>query len=670
MIISLVLSSFLTLNSDTIDNPHQVDEVVVVSSKTDRGKRSVKGSLASIDEHLATLSHVSLVRRGSYASEAVVNNMSSERVSTTIDGMKIFYACTDKMDPVTSYVESGNLQSISLNSGLEGNPQSTGNIGGSLDMRLRKTGFNKAPFQLNTAAGYESNGNMQIYGADAALSSSRFYTNFGLFYRKANNYKAGGNIEIPFSQFQKVNFFTNLGFRFPSHNRQYDILEATVIYDKATNVGYPALTMDVAKAEALITSISYKHQFLHPLLVSWETKAYYNHIVHIMDDTKRPDVAIHMDMPGKSTTAGLYSMLLLRNSIHDATINYDLYYNRRFADMTMYPGEASPMYMVTWPDVGTFNTGIALADAITLATEHTLYLNTKWAIQSQHLHNEEGYKALKVFFPQMKQQYQQVIGRISANYEWAPRNWKISLGTGWGSRAATITEAYGYYLNNTYDRYDYIGNPHLKNESAIECNATIRYISAKKEHNWKYNIGIDANTFFFSNYIIGQFEQRISPMTVGAEGVKVYANIPHARIINSRLSTQLETPQIKNIYLIWANNISYSQGTDNHGDNLPFIAPWQFTTSLNIVGTTWSAQIQWKGDAKQRSYGWKYGETTTPAYSILNITAEYQFPLSTLNITARAGVENLLDRNYSTYSDWNKLPQKGRNFYISFALKI
>ena len=159
-------------------------------------------------------------------------------------------------------------------------------------------------------------------------------------------------------------------------------------------------------------------------------------------------------------------------------------------------------------------------------------------------------------------------------------------------------------------------------------------------------------------------------MTVGAEGVKVYANIPHARIINSRLSTQLETPQIKNIYLIWANNISYSQGTDNQGDNLPFIAPWQFTTSLNIVGTTWSAQIQWKGDAKQRSYGWKYGETTTPAYSILNITAEYQFSLSTLNITARAGVENLLDRNYSTYSDWNKLPQKGRNFYISLALKI
>ena len=72
------------------------------------------------------------------------------------------------MDPVTSYVESGNLQSISLNSGLSGNPQSTGNIGGSLDLRLRKVGFDADRFSGNASAGYETNGHLQVYGADAA----------------------------------------------------------------------------------------------------------------------------------------------------------------------------------------------------------------------------------------------------------------------------------------------------------------------------------------------------------------------------------------------------------------------------------------------------------------------------------------------------------------------
>ena len=149
---------------------------------------------ASIDEHLQQLDHVSLVRRGSYAWEPVVNNMQTERLSTTIDGMKIFYACTDKMDPVTSYVESGNLQSISLNSGLDGNPQATGNIGGSLDMRLRKVGFGAEGYRQNLSAAYEANGHLQVYGTDVALSSNRAYTNFGVFYRHADDYRVGGGL--------------------------------------------------------------------------------------------------------------------------------------------------------------------------------------------------------------------------------------------------------------------------------------------------------------------------------------------------------------------------------------------------------------------------------------------------------------------------------------------
>ena len=153
MLETVLLSTILLSDTVTTDKTQNLDEVVIVS-ETGRGrKRSVKGQVASIDEHLGVLRHVNLVRRGSYAWEPVVNNMQMERLSTTIDGMKIFYACTDKMDPVTSYVESGNLQSISLNSGLDGNPQATGNIGGSLDLKLRKAGFDNDPFHASASAG-------------------------------------------------------------------------------------------------------------------------------------------------------------------------------------------------------------------------------------------------------------------------------------------------------------------------------------------------------------------------------------------------------------------------------------------------------------------------------------------------------------------------------------
>ena len=650
----LLLSTILKTDTTTTE-PQRLEEVVVVANGQG-GKRSAKGQAASIDEHLKELNHVELVRRGSYAWEPTVNNMQTERVSTTIDGMKIFYACTDKMDPVTSYVESSNLQSILLNSGLNGNPQATGNIGGALDLKLHKAGFSTKSFSAGADIGYESNGNLQVYGASAAYTSNSFYTNGGIFYRHADNYKEGGGRVVDFSQFQKVNAYDNFGFRLSP----LDAIEGTFIFDRATDVGYPALNMDVAKAEAFITSLAYNRRWEERLVQSWETKAYYNHITHIMDDTTRPDVEIHMDMPGESWTTGLYSLLRATKGSHNVTANYDLYYNRLFADMTMYPGGAAPMYMVTWPDVGTLNTGVALADNIRLGNVSLLHLSGKLSWQHQRLNNDEGYKALGVFFPGMKREYHQTTGRIAANYQLSLENSQFSIGAGWGSRAPTVTEAYGYYLNNTFDQYDYIGNPRLKNESAVELNANYQFSISN------FQFSIDGNAFFFSNYIIGQFEPRLSVMTVGAEGVKVYGNISHARIINASLTSKWDVLP----WLTWNTRLGYSTGTDDEDDTLPLISPFSYTTSLNLHHARFQGKAELRGNARQTDYGKKYGETQTPAWAIFNLSANYQLSVSGHQLALRAGIENLFDKRYTTYADWCDIPQKGRNIYINLSFEL
>lgn len=658
MIIETLLLSLIILSDTTATEPQHLDEVVVVS-KGQGGRRSAKGQVASIDEHLKELKSVSLVRRGSYAWEPVVNNMAMERVSTTIDGMKIFYACTDKMDPVTSYVESCNLQSILLNSGLNGNPQATGNIGGSLDLKLRKAGFLYHPeWKIGADAGYESNGHLQVYGGEASYSSKSFYTNGGFFYRHADNYKEGGGREVPFSQFQKVNAFDNFGFRLSPQ----DAIEGTFIFDRATNVGYPALNMDVAKAEAFITSLSYKRLWEERLVQSWETKVYYNHITHVMDDTKRPDVEIHMDMPGKSWTSGLYSLLSASNERHDVQANYDLYYNRLFADMTMYPGGAAPMYMVTWPDVGTLNTGLALSDCVRLTEGQSLKVSAKLAWQTQRLNNEEGYRALEVFFPGMRRSYQQVTGRVALNYQLSTLHSQLNFGAGWGSRAPTVTEAYGYYLNNTFDQYDYIGNPRLKNESAIELNGAAKFSML----NDRLSIGLDANAFFLSNYIIGQFENRLSAMTVDAEGVKVYGNLDHATIVNTSFTAEWKPLH----WLAWNTRLSYAIGRDDKGDPLPLISPFAYTSNITFAYKRLQGKVELRGNGKQVNYGKKYGETATPAWVIGNISGQYTLSIHKYALTLRVGVENIADKRYTTYSDWCDIPQKGRNLYVNLSVQL
>ena len=653
-----LLISIITLlcPQDTTFRETTIDEVVVSSSQGTGKKAVSKGRVASIDEHLAQLSKVEMVRRGNYAWEPVVNNMATERVSTTIDGMKIFYACTDKMDPVTSYVESSNLQRISLNSGLDGNPQATGNIGGSIDLKLRRIGFDAQPSEYNASAGYESNGNVQVYGADAAFSNHRFYTNFGIFYRHADNYKAGGGQKVDFSQFQKTNAFVNAGWQPADDN----ILEATVIYDIATDIGYPALTMDVKRAEGIITSVSYRREKISGLFDRWETKAYYNRITHDMDDTKRPDVVIHMDMPGRSRTAGLYSLLQGTWRKHDFQLNYDAYHNTLFADMTMYPEAGQPMYMLTWPDVGTFNTGLALTDDIALAPQHHIKLSVKGAWQHRRINSDEGFNALSIYFPGMEQAEARLTGRLAVSYAYVSGNWKLALGTGYGTRTPTVTESYGYFLNNTFDRYDYIGNPNLKNEGAVEANVSLTWNTRK------LTVKGETDAFFFHDYIIGRPDTRLSAMTLGAAGVKIYQNLNYAQIVNASFTADYKPVK----WLEWSNRIAYGYGRESRGERLPLIAPLSYQGSVRVHWSNLDAEGGVRMASRNSRCGKDYGETPTSGYTIWHLNVGGHFNIGEVGADLHLGVENLFDRHYSTYSDWNHIPQKGRNVYVNASFRI
>lgn len=650
-----IQSVVLAQNDSAVWN-NNLKEVIVTAGVGDRQRKAAKGGTASIDDLLGQLSNVNLVRRGSYAFEPLINNMAEERISVTIDGMKIFYACTDRMDPVTSYVESGNLQKISLSSGLAGNPQATSNIGGSLDLKLRRVGFDKQAAVYHAAAGYESNGNNMVYSADAQFSGHELYSNFGISFRHAGNYNAGGGEEILYSQYQKTNTFFNIGYQ-PAENH---IIEGSFIYDIARNVGYPALAMDVKKASALIAAVSYRHENIGAFFNRWETKLYTNDVRHIMDDTKRPVVLIHMDMPGKSRTSGIYSLLEGHSGRHSYQLNYDLYYNRLFADMTMYPENGSSMYMLTWPDIGTLNTGISLSDNFRINEYHSLNVSLKGAWQQQKVNNEEGLDALRIYFPDMGNTKTEAIYRSFLGYAFGYSKFHITAGVGYGNRAPSVTESFGYFINNILDKYDYIGNPKLKNESALELNGSMSWADSK------VNLKAEADAFFFHNYIIGLPDDRLSAMTIGAAGVKVYQNLSHAKIVNFSFLANWNILD----FLRWENIVSYIYGVESNGIYLPMMAPVTYKSAFRIIGKLWEAKIGMESAACHSNYSAKYGETETPGYAVFDINGGYKFVFRTFTVDFHAGIENVLDHRYTTYSDWNSIPKKGRNIYVNATFTI
>src|SRR5699024_10338046 len=171
---------------DTIIAPIQLKEVVLSTQIDAKIQNQLKKS-STIDELLSTSESISFIKRGAYAWEPLLNNMSSERSTITIDGMHIFGACTDKMDPVTSYVESNNLSDIDIKSGQEGSLHGA-TVAGSIDLKRKNTPFGMGGWRGSYQTGFESNNNQFLNMGNVSYSDERLVADASVSYRKASNY--------------------------------------------------------------------------------------------------------------------------------------------------------------------------------------------------------------------------------------------------------------------------------------------------------------------------------------------------------------------------------------------------------------------------------------------------------------------------------------------------
>ncbi|WP_282069183.1 TonB-dependent receptor [Olleya namhaensis] len=655
--ISLFFSGFTFAQEDTTftkKDTTKLEEVIVLGRRKLSNYRQEK-TLSSIDEFLEKSNKITMIKRGNYAWEPSINNMTSDRLSVTIDGMQIFGACTDKMDPITSYVDVSNLEKVSIGSGQEGT-ENGHCVGGNIDLQIPKSKYFESGLKTSADVGYETNGNYKTGGLDVEYSGNKFYINADGIYRKSDNYDAGNSKEILYSQFEKFNVSLQTGYKL-SENQSFD---AHIIYDKATDVGYPALPMDVSLAEALITSVTHNYSNDSTFIKTLETKLYFNTITHIMDDSKRPDVPIRMDMPGWSDTYGFYSKATAQVNKHQLAFNFNGFYNRALAEMTMYPNDSDQpaMFMYTWPDIRTLYTGIYAKDSYALNNKETIVTSLRLGYHRNKIAKAVGLESLQIFYPEIDATKSRFLTSFSSNYTLKKEKSNYSFGVGYGERAPSVSEGYGFFLYNSFDNYDNIGNPTLKNEKAIEANFKADYIFNN------FTIGLESSYFYLMDYIIGDIDTTLSPMTIGANGVRVYNALPNASIFDMYVNTSYKFSNT-----ISANaSVGYNYGKGSNNKNLPLIKPFSYLAELNYNIKTFNAALQLEGNGNQSNYSNFYGEDETPSYSVLNLNLGHVFFLDTNKFILKYGVENILDTTYSTYADWNNIQRQGRNFYMNVSV--
>ncbi|MEM6338027.1 MAG: TonB-dependent receptor, partial [Bacteroidota bacterium] len=337
-------------------------EAVLVS-----GERTVAGdpsaparTPATTDDLLTRLPGLSLVQRANFAWEPVVRGYRGGQIALTVDGMPVYGACVDKMDPASSYVEPENLAAVEVSKGAADLTRGS-QIGGTVNLVTERPEFD-APVSVSAETGIESQGAARRVRGTISTGGSRWAVRASGSYRGAGDYAPGGGDPIPTSGYEKRNLAgtASLGLA------EGHTLTAQLITDDAWLVGYPALLMDATLAQARIASVDYEGRT--PGLDRLRLRIYRNRVDHTMDDRfrdvmERPVMrGMFMPMAGYTDVWGTRTDLERRIGETSVSMSGDVHRLQQFGDMWMYslfPG-IRDMYLLNVGDARALNAGLSL----------------------------------------------------------------------------------------------------------------------------------------------------------------------------------------------------------------------------------------------------------------------------------------------------------------------
>ncbi|HQQ94091.1 MAG TPA: TonB-dependent receptor [Bacteroidia bacterium] len=608
--------------------------------------------LATTEDILSRMQGVNLIKRGAYGLEPTLRNYGSGQTNLTIDGMRMYGACTDKMDPVSIYIEPNNLKSIQVSQGAAGALDGS-TIGGQINMRTREPEFNCHPIMSGQASTSYLSVNQ---GLNSSLSLEQTlgkvaYRLSGT-YRHANDYKAGSDSLIPHSGYEKAN--TSVCIVFKTSERQNFKLD--YLGDWGHNIGYPALPMDVGKATAGIYALTHRYAIKGKALSSNEFKAYYNSVYHQMDDTHRPESPMHMDMPGWSQTIGAYNEL---RGKHDLKLRIDFHQAYTKADMTMYPKNEPLMYLQTLPENTLNDFGFAAGRSFHFKQHQQIDLNLRVDYFSQSAFYGPGANQWKVFNQDVTQAKTNFLKNMNLAYSGnLGKHTGAQFSMGYGERIPTSNERYGFYLYNRQDQFDYLGNPDLKPERSLQAELLV-----KEQFKWAE---FSLNLFYHHvyDYIYAYQLEGYSQMTIGAKGLKTYRNIEYADNRGFEASLKLNLGD----YFSYLGNAKFVYAQTYDGKPLPLVPPFKLQEALRCTYKLYQFQLEHDFGAAQNRVNSDYGDKVTPSFNLINLRASRNIPIRKCILQVALACENVFDLLYHEHLDIGGVPRFGRNVLCNISL--
>ncbi len=601
----------------------------------------------------------SIRKGGNYGFDPVFRGFKYDQLNIVLNGAQgATAACPNRMDPPTSQMSPNTIDRIEVLKGPHALRFGTG-FGATINFVPTKLRFTEElGLYGRVSSGYEGNG--AVFRNEGKLGFSGENHDIALFgsWSQGNDYTAGNGQTIA-ADFNRGSFGTNIGLNFADNNQ----LRLSAIYNVARDADFPALPMDLREDDTWLFNIRHDATFEDKKLSSWNTTVFASFVDHLMDNLLKP---LDPRMLNASTNAKTFNYGGRTEGIWNfekSNLFAGADYRRegaegvRIREFLMGPNAGQSFEDNAWQE-GFISKGSVFGEYHVNLEKARLVFSTRMEINTADINDPadefvqaNGDTRVSQFNPSFSLGATKNVGEEMV----------VGLWLGRAQRSAGLTERFINYFPVGQDPFELLGNPNLNPEINNQLDLTFQWNGTQT------NINVDVFAGYLQDFISSFIVEDLSPRLPNSPGVRQFVNIQDA----FKTGFEVNWTQKLLVNLQQQVGMAYTYAQDLERDEpLPEIAPLDFRYTL--IGDYFDGKLQpevtFRHVMQQSRISTEFGETETPAFSLLNIQLGYNL---TKEARLTAGVNNLFDENYYEHLNrsvrGNNIPifAPGRNAFAS-----
>ena len=626
-----------------------------------------ESSAKDVGEALTKLEGVWKIRKGGIANDVVLRGFQQDNVNVLVDGVRIYGACPNNMDPPAFHVDFAELQEVKITKGPF-NVKDQGSLGGVVDITSKTPapGLRITPSLAAGSFGY--------YNAalTASLANKKHSGLAGYSFRRSAPFLDGnGKRFTEYANYRDTYRDTTafgIGtawFRFRTAPGERQRLELGYSRQRGNQVLYPYLFMDAVYDNADRLSASYHIRDLSPTLKYLRMQSYFTRVKHFMTDELRTSsvgAARPYSMATLAETRALGGRV--EAQLSDLALGFEGY-RRGWNALTTMRMSGTYGQQPSIPDVVMSVAG-AYAE-YRRAFFHKLWLNAGARLDGAKSEGRSSLLSTDLFWAykgtrSLSQTNMNPSGNVWLAYS-LRKDLEIFAGLG---RTVRLPDPQERYFALQRMGTDWVGNPNLRpvrnTEVDLGLSYRIRRFSLRP-------------TLFYSrlaDYITVHNQPRINTVpSVMNAAARSYENV-QARIYGGELTYSVALSRA----LLFSGGVSYARGAKDpnpayfiFNPNLAEIPPLRSRAALRYGTKFFFAELEGVFAQAQGRVDTDLKEQRTPGYASMN----FKLGVHAGKLNLAAGVDNLLDRFYYEHFSFQRdpfrsgvrVPEPGRSVFLT-----